>query len=369
MEALDALPIVLDQQSVRITADGYLVADARVARTGIQEYLASELGLTDRQPNEVIRVYRAPEEVFATDAMASLAHRPMTMDHPAELVTSDNWKRYAIGSVGGEITRDGETIKVPLTLMDAAAIRDVQAGKRQLSVGYTCKLVFGDGVTPEGQKYDARQEGIRANHIAVCSTARGGPTLRIGDRRMTDEPLDGGKPVATKTITFDGLPLEVTDAAEAAINKLQTSVLALTTAKDAALAQVATLTTEKATLDAEVATLKTQIEGAKLTPAQLRDAARSFAAVVDKAKALGVNVTDDMDEPAIRKAAVTAKLGDTAKDWNDAQIAVSFDTLTAGHKASTPRVDPLRSAVADGVVATGDSASVRDAARTARYAN
>lgn len=33
--------------STRRTADGYLVADAKVARTGVQEYLGSELGRPD----------------------------------------------------------------------------------------------------------------------------------------------------------------------------------------------------------------------------------------------------------------------------------------------------------------------------------
>src|SRR5690554_6543345 len=88
--------------NARRTADGYLVAEARVARTGIQEYLASELELTDRDPDTIIRVYRPPEEVFSKDTMRSFAYRPMTNDHPTESVSADNWRDVAVGQTGGE---------------------------------------------------------------------------------------------------------------------------------------------------------------------------------------------------------------------------------------------------------------------------
>ena len=78
--------------NVRTTADGYLVGEAKVARTGIQEYLADELGLTDRAGDEIIRVYRPEGEVFSKDSLASYAFRPVTIDHPPViclLYTSD----------------------------------------------------------------------------------------------------------------------------------------------------------------------------------------------------------------------------------------------------------------------------------------
>src|SRR5688500_13960211 len=97
--------LTLDAASVRMTRDGYLVAAARIARTGVQTYRADELGLTDRAADAAVRVWRPDDEVFAADAMASLAHRPMTMDHPSEPVTAANWRRFAIGATGGEVVR------------------------------------------------------------------------------------------------------------------------------------------------------------------------------------------------------------------------------------------------------------------------
>jgi hypothetical protein len=96
--------------NVRVTGDGYLTAAPRIARTGVQLYRGSELG---RKDLSVVRVFRPEESVFDKDALASMAHRPMTNDHPPVAVNAKNWKDYAIGQSGAEVARDGEFIRVP----------------------------------------------------------------------------------------------------------------------------------------------------------------------------------------------------------------------------------------------------------------
>ena len=175
---------VLD--GVRKTRDGYLVATAKTARTGIQTYAAVELGLTDRKPDEMIRVYRPESEVFDTAAMASMGHRPIVVDHPETSVTAKNWKRLSGGMTGGSIARDGDFVTIDLVLMDQQAIDAWQAGKRELSWGYTSDVQLGDGVSPKGEAYDAVMSNIRCNHLALCREARGGPELRLGDQVEQD---------------------------------------------------------------------------------------------------------------------------------------------------------------------------------------
>jgi len=175
--------------NVRTTQDGYLVGEAKVARTGIQEYLASEIGLTDRNPNEIIRVFRGEGEVFATDSLASYAYRPVTVDHPGESVTAENWKDYSRGQIGAEVVRDGEYVRVPMILMDQAAIADWKDGKRELSMGYSAEIVMQDGVAPNGEKYDAIQKNLRMNHLALVSRARGGSQLKLGDNLNEDRNM------------------------------------------------------------------------------------------------------------------------------------------------------------------------------------
>jgi hypothetical protein len=135
----------LDATGWRKTSDGYLTATARVARTGIQEYLGVEVGRPDMKK---VRVYRPPSEVFSDKAMHSFAHRPMTMDHPNEFVTSKNWRKYAIGQTGDEVVRDGQSVRVPLVLMDSDSIAAVESGERvELSMGYVTDLKWEDGET------------------------------------------------------------------------------------------------------------------------------------------------------------------------------------------------------------------------------
>src|SRR4051812_99678 len=149
MNLFDAF--VLD--GVRRTADGYLAAHARVARTGIQEYRGSELGRPDL---DRVRVYRSPEEVFSADALKSFAHRPVTLKHPSVPVTAKNWKRYAGGHTGDEVVRDGEYVRVPLVMMDQAIIDAYEKdGIKELSMGYSTDIQWRQGVTDAGEQYDA----------------------------------------------------------------------------------------------------------------------------------------------------------------------------------------------------------------------
>lgn len=350
--------------TARICADGSLVAEVFAARTGTQDYLGREVdpenrhGLRDRA---TVKVYRPASEVFKADSLATFAAAPVTLDHPTVAVTADNWRQLGRGEINGDVIRDGERVRVPIIVRDAATVKAATTTHKQLSMGYATELVFpADGKHPDGTACDAYQTDIRINHIALVRAARGGPELRVVDERP---PQNQEKTV--KKITLDGLQVDLSDAdaVAAAISKLQGQVADTATKLTAAETQVATLTTDKATLEAKVTTLEKQVSDAKLTPQQLRDAAKEFQAVADKAKALGITVSDEMDQSAIMKATVTAKLGDAAKDWNDVQIAASFATLTKDAKAA-PQVQPLGQPRA---ILTNDNASVRDLARASQY--
>jgi hypothetical protein len=380
------------------TKEGFLAVRARAARTGVYDYLGCELDRDGKhfRADQVVKVYRPEEEVFSRDAVHSFLLKPVTNDHPSVAVTADNWTKYARGVNAGAM-RDGDFLAFDLVLMDAAAIADVDAGKRELSNGYTSELVIAtDGKHPDGTACDAWQTNIRGNHVALVKAGRAGPECRIGDAALCssidanvlDNILRDGQTYRQPdsrdnfqpdkgssssgvgqmpvTLTIDSVPFEMSDQAAAAVRKVQGQLADAITACETAEQNVATLTTQLATKDAELVTAKAQLDDAKLTPQQLRDAAISFQRTVDKAKALGVSVTDSMDEPAIIKAAVLAKVGDAAKDWNDAQLSASFATLTADAKGR----DPVRDIIRDGAVTVNtDTAAIRNAARASRYAS
>ena len=336
---------------VRRTGDGYLVADAKVARTGIQQYLGAELGRPDMP---VVRVYRPEAEVFSQDAMRSYAHRPVTVDHPAKMVDATTWKGVAAGQTGEDVVRDGQCVRVPLVLMDAAAIQAYEAGKRELSMGYTAEIVFQDGTTPDGQPYDAVQTQLRMNHLALVDRARGGAELRIGDGRTPgDQDRGANNPPTekstmsntnTRTVMVDGLSVETTDAGAQAITKLQQQVQdgaqALADAKTAHAAELADCDAKLAKAEAE----RDAAEAKVLTDAALDARVQARADLVTAAKAIHDADYAGRSDAEIRKAVVVAKLGDAAVARKpEAYIDARFDILVEDSKK-----DPVARAMRDG---------------------
>lgn len=177
-----------DAAQVRETSDGYLVAMPRVARTGIQLYLGSEVGVTDKK---VVRIYRPETEVFAQDSLASYAGKPVTDDHPPQMVDAGNWRDHSRGVVGNEILRDGEWVRVPFIMMDKGLIKKFRDGKKQISMGYLCDVDMTPGTTPQGEQYDGIQKTIRINHAAIVSSARAGSKAVFGDSANAAKVFDG----------------------------------------------------------------------------------------------------------------------------------------------------------------------------------
>lgn len=355
----DAAPI----SGARITADGYMAADVRVGRTGIQTYRGYEVGKPDMKE---VRIYRPDDEVFKTDALSSLAHRPVTNDHPPEAVNASNWKRFAVGQTGDGVVRDGGFVRVPMVLMDQAAITDVQGGKRELSLGYDCNLDWTAGVTKDGQPYDAIQRNIRGNHLAIVDAGRAGHACRIGDKAFDDK---GGRQMSDKnlkTVLVDGIPIETTDAAAVVIDTLQKRVAdaekKIGDAKATNDAALAAKDKELGAKDAEIAKLRaTQIDDAKLD-----ELVTARTAVIAKAKIVDKDVkTEGVAIPAMRRAAVAARLGDEAvKDKSDDYVEALFDGLAAAGEAKDPLADAVRASLGDKAAGgdKGDHQKVRDAA-------
>jgi len=150
--------------------NGFVRAEGYLTRAGIFVY-------RDAQGNTV-REFRPPEEVFHPDSLASFALVPVTNDHPSELLTADNAKQYAVGSVSEVVTPDGDKVRASLMITDAAAIEALDAGKSELSCGYTANVEFSPGVW-NGQPYDAVQRNIRGNHVALVDAGRAGPACAI----------------------------------------------------------------------------------------------------------------------------------------------------------------------------------------------
>lgn len=298
------------------TQEGYLVATARVARTGIQEYRASELGFVG---DHIVKVYRPESEVFHKDALQSLSRVPVTINHPDELVTAENWKDLAVGEVGDEVMRDGDWLVVSPMLKDANALAVAGTTHREISMGYTAELRDADPKT--GADYE--MYNLRFNHLALVPQGRAGSEARIGDSvNWGASPVN----VEDKTMTVELKTVVLGDKAVQVEAKDAETVAAILKDHKAALdekdAEIGELTAKLADAEAKV-----------LTDEQLAEKVEALAA----AKA--------------RREAVKAKFGDDAvKDATDAMIEGMYRVLDKL---------PNRSGVADAIA--GGGTEVKDA--------
>lgn len=150
---------------------GFIQTPAYLTKVGVLVYRKAD--------GSVVRELRHPEDVFNPISLKTLVGVPVTNDHPERLVDTKNVKQLAIGYVGDSIEIDGDFLKAKtVTIFDEKSIRDVEAGKVELSCGYECELEEAPGVY-EGEAYDLRQRNIHYNHVSVVDEGRAGPQVRL----------------------------------------------------------------------------------------------------------------------------------------------------------------------------------------------
>lgn len=231
------------------TPEGYIIDTPVIARTGIQWY---------RRDGRDMAEYRPPEEVFAPESLASFVGRPLTIDHPAFMVRSDNVRSVVVGAILGEPWRDGQNLRARVVVHDKQAIELIESGlKSELSVGYTVDTVARPGVTPEGAHYDVVQRNIRCNHLSIVTRGR------AGNAKFSMKEFPRMEDVKQDSVTADQLQARC-DALQAEVDRLKSEV------------KPAEITSE------QLAEIRSQIEAAVRA-----DVAEEYAAA-DVAKQFGV---------------------------------------------------------------------------------
>lgn len=331
---------------VRRTADGYLAGSVKAARSGTQVYSRSELGLMG---GGTVVMYRPPEAVFAEDSMKTYAGKPITLGHPKDGVSADNWKELAIGTVGSKVMRDGESVVVDFSIMDAASIAAIEGGTREISMGYSTPIEMKDGVAPDGTAYQAVQTGpIRINHMAVVAKARGGSALRIGDEANTwgASPITTGPAPQPHKETFMSTKVVVLGDSAVTVELAEANIIE--TFKAGLLKKLSDADTALAAKDEEIGGLKAQVKtltDAAMTPEKLAAAVADRVALEQTAKLIDASIDcAGVSDAELRKKAVTAKLGgEVVKDASDAEISGMFKALSRATVNDTVR-DVLRTA-------------------------
>lgn len=327
----------------KYTDEGYLRVPANIARSGIQFYTAAEMEVSDRAPGALIAVWRSPEEVFDPESMQSFANKPLTDSHPPVSVDVGNYKDFAVGTSGDTVAQKEGFVHTTLNLTDALAIRNIESGKNQLSNGYTAEIVWGDGVTPEGEEYNAIQKHIRGNHIAIVACGRAGAECRVADHKIKTE-----EDIMAKKITIDSVDYEVEDQVAQAVAKLQTDMAARDTTiselRTAAAAGVSKLDTVQAKLDGTQVKLDAAI-AAQPTQKQLDVMVATRATLVSRATSLVADYDATGKNDATIKAEVikhlcpTVDIAKESADYIDARFDMLLEGGTPGAVTTTNPLD------------------------------
>lgn len=354
--------------------NGYLKVPGRVALAGnVQQYLAEELGLTDRPGNTIVNVYRPPESVFDPASLATYDNADVTVEHPSEMVDASTFKRVAVGHATSPGRQEGNAVVVDLLIKDAEAIKAIEAGKAELSAGYLAEYVEQPGTTPDGTPYEFIQRGIAVNHIALVAMARAGRLARLFDTNPAEEAvmtykvtLDSGVKVevadeAAQTLiqsTIDGLRKRVVDAEE---EKTKAEL-----AKDEAEAKADALDEENEELKEKAS--EDSISKRLADVLAVTDAARKLA---------GAEFTCDSVSPLeIKRAALASRL--PKRDWagkSEAYVSAAWDSEMEKKEAEDEEEEDEKAKTTDshrqlgqdlGNVKVADAQTTLDAAYKAR---
>jgi hypothetical protein len=369
------------------TPEGYLKGRAVVCTTGVYEYRKAD--------GSVVKELRLPEEVFAKSFLDSLELRPLTLLHPDVMLNADNIKQFQIGTLGNNPSAPSGTagdpslaadkqqtgyqfyntdmyhVAIDMIIHDAEAVKAVEAGTRELSVGYTCDLEPAD---PDarwcGQTYDFIQRNIKANHVSLVPKARAGDSARIRLDSASAEliSLDTSKEdiymPTLKKIVLDGVEYE---SEPKVLEALHTATVRADTVQgtlDALIADKTKIDAERDTLKDKVDTLEAKVkelETVKLDTAVIDAAVARRVRILDAARVANVEVKADMAELDIQKAVIMAVFPKAVLDGKDAvYLDARFDGAVEALSVEAEKKADAEIREVSGGVEKADTSSVPD---------
>jgi hypothetical protein len=178
------------------TPEGFLLCkNVPIARTGTQLYAAREVPELEAGNDGTIIMERPEEEVFRPETIASVNGKPVTVDHPNDLVRPHTWRDLAVGvAQNARRGENGESdlLLADLLITDYEAIKQVRdTSGQEVSAGYNYN---GIQISPGRGK----QTDIWINHIALVDAARCGIRCSIKDSEYKETQAMTIKEIAQK---------------------------------------------------------------------------------------------------------------------------------------------------------------------------
>lgn len=165
------------------TPEGFLVCEGvAITRAGDLMYSPSETPVTPGNGRTIIS--RTVEDIHDPATIASFEGKPVTINHPDDFVTPENWRELAVGVVQNVRPGEGEDddkLLADLLITDFEAINAVKSKRlREVSCGYEAEYV-------EEAPGRGRQESIIGNHVALVAAGRCGSECAIFDHAPKKE--------------------------------------------------------------------------------------------------------------------------------------------------------------------------------------
>lgn len=288
---------------------GYITDTPILTRTGVFVYKGPD--------GKERREYRPPEAVFAADSLAGYKGLPITDGHPGK-VTAANVRQTLCGTVVSPGRQDSDNLIAEIVIHDP---KPVDAGKKELSVGYEVEFDETPGVSPEGERYDAKQILIKPNHLALVHKGRAG-TARLNLDAADAVTLEEEPTMTMVKVKLDnGLAYDAAPEVDQEITNLRAKLATATAAVDTATARADSLDSELKTTKESIDKLKQDAVDTVKTRLQLEAAAKTH----------GVTLKQDSTDREIQEAVVLAVRGTDFKmdGKSDAYVAAAYDLALA----------------------------------------
>lgn len=198
----------------------YSVARNPISRVGVFPYTAKSVGFPgwEADPTRRIMVYRPEHELANPDTVESFKLVPWLNDHTMvgdpenEPGLTPVEEIGASGTTGERVEYDPQTrtLYANLRCWGKRLAALIDAGKKELSLGFRCVYEFTEG-NFEGQAYQAIQRTIRGNHNASVWAGRMGPGVAVLDFAIDAEEFAPMKKTLRQRLMASGkLPANAT---------------------------------------------------------------------------------------------------------------------------------------------------------------
>lgn len=173
------------------TPEGFLIClGVPITRAGDLRYNPGETPVTPGKGETIIS--RTVQDIHDPATIASFEGKPVTINHPEDFVTPENWRELTVGIVQNVRPGEGEDsdkLLADLLITDYEAIAAVKSKRlREVSCGYEAEYI-------EESPGRGRQEAIIGNHVALVTSGRCGSECAIFDNAP---PRKENKPMSMK---------------------------------------------------------------------------------------------------------------------------------------------------------------------------